>query len=60
MGRNLTVAALVSEVRIASVGMTAMMLIIGAMIAVVMRNRIMLVLMMGLVMMMMTMMFDMQ
>ena len=59
MGRNLTVTALVSEMRIASVGMTAMMLIIGTMIVVVMRNMIMLVLMMGLVM-MMTMMFDMQ
>ena len=38
MGRNLTVAALVSEMRIASMCMTATMLIIGAMIVVVMRK----------------------
>ena len=59
MGRHLTVTALVSEMRIASVGMTAMMLIIGIMIVVVMSKMIMLVLMTGLVM-MMTMTFDMQ
>ena len=38
MGRNLRITALVSEMGIASVGMTAIMLIIGALIAVVMRK----------------------
>ena len=59
MMRNSTIMALVSEMRIVRVGMTTMMLTIGAMIVVVMRNMIMLVLMMGLVL-MMTMIFDMQ
>ena len=51
MMRNSAIMALVSGMRIVSVGMTTMMLTIGAMIVVVMRNMNMLVLMMGFVMM---------